>query len=967
MCGAWLIALISGTPTWAGSIPEGLEGAGTAEQPYLIEDLFDLLYLRQKIESQSEYTRDRHFILTSDIYVNHDILDDNGILKADTTALDKWTPLGSDSYSHAFAGTFDGNGHSIHGIYINDLTSGTNGLFGYLGKTGEIRNLTLRDSYILGNGDTGGIAGNAQGSIINCVSYAMVVAKGYALQVGGIAGYNGSDSELKGCVNHGIVIGDSSPDEYGGYYNCSTGGIIGANMGVVDSCYNRGRIEGRGFGAVGGIVGSAGYPVYNSVNEGSVTSNHDVSLGGIAGYNTTSIYRCINRGSVYAQAPESWVGGIAGSNNFNASVWESENHVDIICDLDSVYVGGIVGNLNGGRSYNTYYTPKVYSSVNYGAVSTSGETSMCGGIAGKSYCGEVHGCTNHGTVISNRHAGGILPLGEFHTNIYGCTNTGRIEGSVCTGGIAGKTNGSVYDCFNSGRILTASRDNEVGGVVGWLDGSSGSIYRCVNTGEISGGWNVGGVAGYNETRSSISYSYNAGYVHSDTPDCHMGGLSGGTGNIRNCYNAGPVHAMADGISIGGVTYSLWVSYDSHGNRSGSTASNSYNAGDIIIDGADCTVGNIAGSYTYSDATALFKNCFYLDNAIYGEGYTNSDLTGTYTREGHMEAVSCEGFRTLATSLNENSDYWEPAPYSQGHRRPLLQYYEYDDESFSPVFTYDVTTMTGDSVRIDLGLPMANEYFLTDTDSGIANGFNVSYGGRVRRAKLVDGAEYALPSPVSVESLYYVRHAGPAYNTACLPVEVSPEDFGTALLTPSGTDGETMYLRETDMAAADSPFIFDASALGGKVAFTRRDVVLGGSVPAENGMLAGTYSMMTDFPADAMVLSEDGTTLRRASKENTLMPMRAYFVTGLEADTLTLKADGLNDAETVTLADAGIYGTDGAIEVDTAGETLAAHVYTIDGECVAGSGSLNGKCRLAVPSAGIYIVTVGGNTVKVIVR
>lgn len=62
----------------------------------------------------------------------------------------------------------------------------------------------------------------------------------------------------------------------------------------------------------------------------------------------------------------------------------------------SGFVGGIVGNLNGGRSYNTYYTPKVYTSSNTGSISTSSEKSLCGGIAGKSYCGEIHGSLNRG-------------------------------------------------------------------------------------------------------------------------------------------------------------------------------------------------------------------------------------------------------------------------------------------------------------------------------------------------------------------------------------------------------------------------------------------------------------------------------------------------------------------------------------------------------------------------------------------
>ncbi len=40
----------------------------------------------------------------------------------------------------------------------------------------------------------------------------------------------------------------------------------------------------------------------------------------------------------------------------------------------------------------------------------------------------------------------------------------------------------------------------------------------------------------------------------------MGGIAGGSGSLRNCYNAGIVHAKANDISIGGLTYNLWVNW-----------------------------------------------------------------------------------------------------------------------------------------------------------------------------------------------------------------------------------------------------------------------------------------------------------------------------------------------------------------------------------------------------------------------
>jgi len=60
------------------------------------------------------------------------------------------TPIGP-SNALPFNGTFDGNGHIISGIYINDPMNDRQGLFGYLGAGGEIKNVGVAASYIKGD------------------------------------------------------------------------------------------------------------------------------------------------------------------------------------------------------------------------------------------------------------------------------------------------------------------------------------------------------------------------------------------------------------------------------------------------------------------------------------------------------------------------------------------------------------------------------------------------------------------------------------------------------------------------------------------------------------------------------------------------------------------------------------------------------------------------------------------------
>ena len=65
--------------------------------------------------------------LANDIVLNEGVLKENGELNGDGSNFKQWTPIGegfqrSDTYLFffQFKGTFDGNGHTVSGIYINN-------------------------------------------------------------------------------------------------------------------------------------------------------------------------------------------------------------------------------------------------------------------------------------------------------------------------------------------------------------------------------------------------------------------------------------------------------------------------------------------------------------------------------------------------------------------------------------------------------------------------------------------------------------------------------------------------------------------------------------------------------------------------------------------------------------------------------------------------------------------------------
>ena len=67
-----------------------------------------------------------------------------------------------------YEGCFDGNGYTVYGIYCNDGS----GLVG--DNKGTIKNLTIRDAYVVGDSLSGGICSFNKGTIFNCNFYGVV-------------------------------------------------------------------------------------------------------------------------------------------------------------------------------------------------------------------------------------------------------------------------------------------------------------------------------------------------------------------------------------------------------------------------------------------------------------------------------------------------------------------------------------------------------------------------------------------------------------------------------------------------------------------------------------------------------------------------------------------------------------------------------------------------------------------------
>ena len=133
-------------------------------------------------------------ILTEDINLNTDDVPASG---------NEWTPIGNSDNS--FNGIFDGDGHTVGGLYVPDTTE-CPGLFGMGGDDAVIRNLIVVGTICAGEsaGDArvgvGGICAASYGKVQNCGFYGTIKADDSVyneLFVGGIAG--GYDTTVEKC------------------------------------------------------------------------------------------------------------------------------------------------------------------------------------------------------------------------------------------------------------------------------------------------------------------------------------------------------------------------------------------------------------------------------------------------------------------------------------------------------------------------------------------------------------------------------------------------------------------------------------------------------------------------------------------------------------------------------------------------------------------------------------------------
>ena len=245
---------------WNGSTAWDFSGGtGTKDDPYLISDGEELALLAKITNYDASTTKDVYYKLTDDIHLNEPLLDENYELKG--TPANMWVPIADTQYSGriAFQGNLDGGGHVITGLYyVTTASQHYAGLFGVIGETACIHDLSVIDSYVSGGYSTALLAGG----ILNNAVVRRCYANGRVTGSGGYAGILAGSLDNRGnlIIEHCYTGGlNDSP--------ANAGGLVGyAGAGTVRNCFATVYLPVTNNVARGGLVGHVvGSPVFRNL------------------------------------------------------------------------------------------------------------------------------------------------------------------------------------------------------------------------------------------------------------------------------------------------------------------------------------------------------------------------------------------------------------------------------------------------------------------------------------------------------------------------------------------------------------------------------------------------------------------------------------------------------------------------------------------------------------------------------
>ena len=301
-------------------------GDGSSESPFLITSAEELQWYANYVNGESG---DNVVHSTACAKLMNDI--DLSTICGE--GIGNWTPIAKcDIYTYnsenRYNGVFDGNGHRISNLYINDPNGEICGLFGYIYPTiskTSVLNLKMSNVQIVGKSGCAAVCGGGLSATFENIEIESGSISGETM-IYGVARYNGS---ARNCINRANVTASRS----------HAAGIISNINREISNCSNYGKIT-SGYGRAGGIVdGSNGSTkLANCVNYGDIVLTQAVStssdgyyaVGGVIGHPwNLEVSNCANFGNIYLTEQSELVGIIAGTSQLKVAsgIWANTGNV----------------------------------------------------------------------------------------------------------------------------------------------------------------------------------------------------------------------------------------------------------------------------------------------------------------------------------------------------------------------------------------------------------------------------------------------------------------------------------------------------------------------------------------------------------------------------------------------------------------------------------------------------------------
>lgn len=484
------------------------------------------------------------------------------------------------------------------------------GLIGY-GKDITLDNCKTGKGYVLGSRFVGGLAGGFTGSGVkqNDTNSSDVFGSRY---VGGIVSVNGSNSQISGMTNTGLVAAFGKNAAY-------VGGIVGVN----DADWG------------GSESATATATVQNCANR-------------MSGDNATDTRRInlLKELNGYAD----YVGGIAGCNGKNGVVTWDKNGTPTLGAIlyGNNYVGGVAGYNDENATISNTSTQNLTIS---GQIVAAGKA--VGGMIGLNCASTLPSATvKVSRVAGQQLVGGViganLPVGNFTMADGGAFITdvasGRVEADAVAGGIIG---------YN--RLLAAKPAGvTLAALLPTIDESTGVLTDSTDAntadGEVilTGFWNklnlqadiyVGGIVGANDanTKLTIQKATNGATQNA----LSVGGLNpSNNGAFKNGvslnalaggrYDFGTAHGALAGGIIGyatpNTTLENCINYGTVAHKCAAGGFAGWNEGTITGGSMAASLGNRETGYTYLGGVAgvnggLIQSAYLVkDCAVRGDNY-----------------------------------------------------------------------------------------------------------------------------------------------------------------------------------------------------------------------------------------------------------------------------------------------------------------------------------------------------------